>query len=208
MAKTDNSKNSNAVSCFLVEKKFPGITIGITDKKMGQAGALTADVILENCVVPSNALLGEEEGTGFHTAMKVLDKGRIHISAICVGLATRLIDECISYALSRKQFGKPIAEFQLIQAMIADSQTEMLAAKSMVLEGARKRDAGENTTLEASCAKLFSSESLGKIADRAVQIYGGSGYMSEYPIERFYRDSRLFRIYEVIQISFGRRIFI
>ncbi len=196
MAKTSDSKNSNSISCFLVESSYPGLTIGKIDKKMGQAGALTADVIMEDCIVPQSALLGEVEGKGFHTAMKVLDKGRLHISAVCVGLASRLIDECISYSLTRKQFDKPISEFQLIQAMIADSQTEMLAAKSMILYGAKKRDEGENTTLEASCAKLFSSESLGKIADRAVQIFGGAGYVSEYPIERFYRDARLFRIYE------------
>jgi len=126
----------------------------------------------------------------------VLDKGRLHISAACTGAAERILSEALAYALERKQFGKPIAEFQLVQAMLADSQTEIFAARSMVLEAARKRDRGEDISMEASCCKLFASEMVGRVADRAVQIHGGAGYMAEYPVERFYRDVRLFRIFE------------
>ena len=163
---------------------------------MGQAGALTCDVIFEDCRIPAKSLLGESEGNGFRTAMKVLDKGRLHIAALCVGIAERLIFESVRFAAERKQFKKPIANFQLVQAMIADSQTETFAAKAMVLDSAQKRDAGQNVTLEAACSKLFSSEMVGRVADRAVQIHGGAGYMCEYPVERFYRDVRLFRIFE------------
>jgi acyl-CoA dehydrogenase len=128
--------------------------------------------------------------------MRVLDKGRLHISALCLGIAERLLADAVRYAAERKQFGKPIAEFQLIQAMIADSQTEIYAARSMIMDAARKRDRGENTTMEAACCKLYASEMVGRVADRAVQIHGGAGYISEYAVERFYRDVRLFRIYE------------
>ena len=163
---------------------------------MGQRGALTADVIFENCEVSEDSLLGGQEGIGFTTAMKVLDKGRLHISGICVGLAERLLYESLKFSTSRKQFGQDIASFQLIQAMIADSKTEILAAKNLIINTAIMRDNGINITLDSSCAKLFASEILGKIADRAVQIHGGAGYMAEYPVERLYRDARLFRIYE------------
>ena len=163
---------------------------------MGQKGAHTCDVIFENCRVPARNVIGGKEGVGFKTAMKVLDKGRIHIAAICVGVAQRVLDDALRYAMERKQFGQPIAEFQLIQAMLADSQTELYAARCMVLDAARRRDAGENVSTEASCAKLFASEMCGRVADRAVQIHGGAGYMADYGVERFYRDVRLFRIYE------------
>jgi acyl-CoA dehydrogenase len=153
-------------------------------------------VVFENCRVPRANLLGGEEGNGFRTAMKVLDKGRLHIAALCVGMAERLIRESVQFATTRKQFGKPISEFQLIQAMIADSQADTLAAKALVLETARARDRGERITLEAASAKMFASEMLGRVADRAVQIHGGAGYMAEYAVERFYRDARLFRIFE------------
>ncbi|MBD9541489.1 acyl-CoA dehydrogenase family protein [Ensifer sp. ENS04] len=196
MARTGQGNGADSISCFLVEAPAPGLVLGKPDKKMGQSGALTCDVIFENCRVPKSALLGGVEGNGFRTAMKVLDKGRLHIAALCVGIAQRLIRESVLYAQDRKQFGRPISDFQLVQAMIADSQTEMWAAKCMVLEAARKRDRGENTTLEAACTKLFASEMVGRVADRAVQIFGGAGYMAEYPVERFYRDVRLFRIYE------------
>jgi len=196
MARTDNSRRADSISCFLVEAGTPGLSLGKPDKKMGQAGALTCDVIFDNCRVPTGALLGGQEGNGFRTAMRVLDKGRLHIAALCVGIAERLIGESVRYAAERKQFGQPIANFQLVQAMIADSQTDTIAARAMVLEAARKRDRGENVTLEAACSKLFASEMVGRVADRAVQIFGGAGYMAEYPIERFYRDVRLFRIFE------------
>jgi len=196
MARTAPERRANSISCFLVEAGTPGLSIGKPDKKMGQAGALTSDVVFDNCRVPASALLGGEEGNGFRTSMRVLDKGRLHISALCVGIADRLLADAVKYAMERKQFGQPIAEFQLIQAMIADSQAELYAARCMVLDAARMRDRGENTTMQAACAKLFSTEMVGRVADRAVQIHGGAGYMSEYAVERFYRDVRLFRIFE------------
>jgi acyl-CoA dehydrogenase len=196
LAKTGNLEGASSISCFLVDANTAGLVLGKPDKKMGQAGALTCDVIFEDCRIPTKALLGEIEGNGFRTAMKVLDKGRLHIAALCVGIAERLIFESVRFAAERKQFKKPIANFQLVQAMIADSQTEMLAAKAMVLDAAHKRDEGQSVTLEAACSKLFSSEMVGRVADRAVQIHGGAGYMCEYPVERFYRDVRLFRIFE------------
>lgn len=196
MARTAPERRANAISCFLVEAGTPGLIIGKPDKKMGQAGALTSDVVFDNCRVPASALLGGEEGNGFRTSMRVLDKGRLHISALCVGIADRLLRDAVKYATERKQFGQPIAEFQLIQAMIADSQAELYAARCMVLDAARLRDRGENTTMQAACCKLYATEMVGRVADRAVQIHGGAGYMSEYAVERFYRDVRLFRIFE------------
>ena len=196
MARTAPERKASSISCFLVDAGTPGVTLGKPDKKMGQAGALTCDVIFDNCRVPASALLGGEEGNGFRTAMRVLDKGRLHISALCVGIAERLIRDAVQYATQRKQFGQPISEFQLIQAMIADSQAELYAARCMVLDAARKRDQGENTTLEAACCKLYVTAMVGRVADRAVQIHGGAGYISEYAVERFYRDVRLFRIFE------------
>ena len=196
MARTNpDNKGARGISSFIVERDTPGITLGSVDKKMGQAGSMTCDVIFENCRVPAENLIGEE-GEGFVTAMKVLDRGRLHISGVSVGVAERLIHDSLEYALQRKQFGKPIAEQQLIQGMLADSQTETYAAKCMTLETARKRDSGENVSTESSACKLFATEMVGRVADRAVQIHGGAGYMSEYAVERFYRDVRLFRLYE------------
>lgn len=197
MARTDPKKSgASGVSAFIVEADRPGITIGPIDQKMGQQGAHTADVIFENCRIPADQLIGHREGQGFKTAMKVLEKGRLHIAAICVGIAERMLKDALRYAIDRKQFGKSIAEFQLIQAMLADSQTEIYAAKSMVLDAARKRDEGISVSMEASCCKMFASEMCGRVADRALQIFGGAGYLTEYGIERFYRDVRLFRLYE------------
>ena len=197
MARTNPAdKGAGGVSSFIVEANTPGITIGKVDKKMGQRGAHTADVIFENCRVPASQLMGGKEGQGFKTAMKVLEKGRIHIAAICVGVAERMQRDALNYAIERKQFGQPIAEFQLVQAMLADSQAEIYAARCMVIDAARKRDEGLPVATEASCCKLFASEMCGRVADRAVQIFGGAGYLSEYGIERFYRDVRLFRLYE------------
>ena len=163
---------------------------------MGQRGAHTCDVIFEDCKVPAANLIGGVEGRGFKTAMKVLDKGCIHLSAVCVGVAQRMLDDALRYALERRQFGQPIAEFQLVQAMLADSRAEIYAAESMTVDAARRRDEGCNVSTEASCCKLFASEMCGRVADRAVQILGGAGYVSEYGVERFYRDVRLFRLYE------------
>jgi acyl-CoA dehydrogenase len=197
MARTDPAdKRASGVSSFIVDAKSPGISLGKNDKKMGQRGAHTCDVIFENCRVPAANLIGHKEGRGFKTAMKVLDKGRIHVAAVCVGVAQRVLDDALRYAMERKQFGQAIAEFQLIQAMLADSQTELYAAHCMVVDAARRRDNGENVSTEASCCKLFASEMVGRVADRAVQILGGAGYLADYGIERFYRDVRLFRLYE------------
>ena len=197
MARTDpESKGARGISCFLVEADTPGIKLGALDRKMGQRGAHTCDVIFEDCRVPASQLLGGVEGQGFKTAMKVLDRGRLHIAAVCVGISERLVRDALAYAMERKQFGKPIAEFQLVQAMLADSRTESYAARAMVMDAARRRDAGENVSMLASCCKLFASEMVGRVADRAVQVHGGAGYISDYAVERFYRDVRLFRLYE------------
>jgi acyl-CoA dehydrogenase len=197
MARSDPAvKGAAGVSAFIVDAHSPGITLGSIDHKMGQRGAHTCDVIFDNVRVPAANLIGGVEGRGFKTAMKVLDKGRIHIAAVCVGVARRMLDDALRYAIERKQFGQPIAEFQLVQAMLADSQTELYAAQCMVLDAARLRDDGRNVSTEASCCKLFASEMCGRVADRAVQILGGAGYLTEYGIERFYRDVRLFRLYE------------
>lgn len=196
MARSDpDKKGAGGVSSFIVPSDLPGITIGKPDKKMGQQGAHICDVIFEDVRLPAKYLLGAE-GEGFKNAMRILDRGRLHISAVCVGVAERLIKDAVEYAVDRKQFGERIADFQLIQAMLADSQTEAYAGRCMVLDAAKKRDAGENVVMESSCCKLFCSEMVGRVADRAVQIFGGSGYVSEYSVERFYRDVRIFRIYE------------
>ena len=197
MARTDPSiAGAGGISAFAVERDTPGLSIGRPDQKMGQRGAHTADVIFDDCRVPAANLIGGREGVGFKTAMRVLDKGRLHIAAVCTGAAERMLDDALHYAIERKQFGQAIADFQLVQAMLADSRTEIYAARSMVLDAARRRDDGEDVATEASCCKLFASEMCGRVADRAVQIHGGAGYIADYGIERFYRDVRLFRIYE------------
>ena len=197
MARTDPTvTGAGAISAFVVERGTRGLSIGKHDRKMGQQGSHTADVIFENCRVPAANLIGEREGVGFKTAMKVLDKGRLQIAAVCVGVAERMLGDALRYAVERRQFGQPIAEFQLVGAMLADSRTEIYAARSMVVDAARRRDDGDDVATEASCCKLFASEMCGRVADRAVQIHGGAGYVADYAIERFYRDVRLFRIYE------------
>lgn len=196
-ARTDpNTPGAKGISAFLVPGGLRGIEIGKPDKKMGQHGTYTSDVVFNDVHVPADALLGGVEGQGFKAAMQVLDRGRLHISAVCVGVAERLIADCVRYGTQRKQFGQPIAEFQLIQAMLADSYAETYAAKSMVLETARARDRGADVNMNAAACKMFASEMVGRVADRAVQIYGGAGYIADYGIERFYRDVRLFRLYE------------
>lgn len=196
MARTDpDVKGARGISAFIVEKGTPGISLGPVDKKMGQAGSLTCDVIFEDCRVPAANLIGAE-GEGFITAMKVLDRGRLHIAGFAVGVAERLIDDALAFAMERKQFGKPIAEHQLIQAMLADSKTEAYAARCMVMETARKRDEGAKINTEAAACKLYATEMAGRVADRAVQIHGGAGYIADYAVERLYRDVRLFRLYE------------
>ena len=199
-ARTDPDRpGSRGVSAFLVDAALPGVSLGPPNRKMGQQGAHVCDIVFDDCRVPMDAILGGETmlNKGFLTAMKTLDRGRIHISALSVGCAERLLHDSLNYAIERRQFGQPIGEFQLIQAMLADSRAESFAAQCMVLEAARRRDHGDpDINTLASCCKLFATEMVGRVADRAVQIHGGAGYMEEYGIERFYRDVRLFRIYE------------
>jgi len=197
MARTDKTvKGAAGISAFLVEAGTPGLSLGPRVKKMGQQGAHVCDVIFEDCRIPGDALIGGIEGQGFKTAMKVLDRGRVTISGMCIGNAERLIHDSLHYALGRKQFGRPIAEFQLVQAMLADCETEAYAAKTMVLDTARRKDAGQDVTKLAAICKYYTSEMVGRVADRAVQIHGGAGYVADYGIERFYRDVRLYRLYE------------
>lgn len=197
MARTDpENKGAGGISSFLVEADTPGIRLGSPEKKMGQQGAHVCDVIFEDCRIPADSIIGGKEGQGFKTAMKVLDRGRLTISGMCVGNAERLIGECVKYATERKQFGKPIADFQLVQAMLADCEVEMHAARALVLDAARRMDAGEKITKIGAICKYYCSEMVGRVADKAVQIFGGAGYIAEYPIERFYRDVRLYRLYE------------
>jgi acyl-CoA dehydrogenase len=196
MARTDPAiKGAGGISAFLVPRDLAGVSVGKPEKKMGQQGAHICDVNFDNVRVPMENRLGAE-GEGFKVAMRVLDRGRLHISAVCVGVAERLLADTVAYAAERRQFGAPIASFQLVQGMIADSKTDALAARALTLETARKRDSGANVTLEAAAAKYFASEMVGKVADRAVQIFGGAGYVADHGIERLYRDVRIFRIYE------------
>lgn len=197
MARTEPDRPGAAgISAFLVEADTPGLQVGPPHKKMGQRGAHTADVIFTDCRVPATALLGGKELTGFYTAMKVLDDARIHMGAVATGLARRFIDESVQYARQRRQFGRPIADFQLIQAMLADSEADHLAARAMVEKVAALRDAGGNITMESACCKYFATEAMWRTADRAVQIHGGYGYVADYPVERLFRDARLLRIFE------------
>jgi acyl-CoA dehydrogenase len=184
------------VTAFLVPRASPGLSVGAKNLKMGQSAAWCADVILEDVRVPASAIIGGIEGRGFSTAMKSLDRGRINIAATCIGQGRRILHEAIRYAGERKQFGQRIGEFQLIQAMLADSQADLYAAECMLRETARRHDTGRRVSTEASCLKMFASEMVGRIADRAVQIHGGAGYMRDSVVERFYRDVRVFRIFE------------
>ena len=196
MARSDpNRKGAGGISAFIVPSNIAGISVGKPEKKMGQQGAHICDINFDNARVPASLRLGAE-GEGFKVAMQVLDRGRLHISGVCVGVAERLIKESVNYAREREQFGQKIAEFQLIQGMLADCQTETYAAKCMVMDAARKRDSGQSITMEAACTKYFASEMVGRVADKAVQIFGGAGYVADYGIERFYRDVRIFRLYE------------
>jgi acyl-CoA dehydrogenase len=184
------------ISAFLIERGTPGITVAPHYKKMGFRGSHTADVIFEDCRVPASALLGGREGVGFKTAMRSLDHARLHMSAVATGLSLRIIDEGVRYASDRVQFGKPISQFQLIQGMLADCEAEALASRAMIEKVSRMKDDGLPVTKETACCKYFTTEALGRIADRVLQIHGGYGYIKEYAIERLFRDARLFRIYE------------
>jgi acyl-CoA dehydrogenase len=215
MARTDGP-GASGVSAFIVPADLPGIKLGKKDKKMGQRGTMTCDVILENVRVPAANIIGGVPGQGFKTAMKVLDRGRLNISAVACGIAQRVLDESARYARERKQFGKRLGDFQLIQAMLADSQAELLAGWALVREVAERFDrkpphvSDPNVSMRVSCAKLFCTEMAGRVADRGVQVHGGAGYINEYPVERFYRDVRLLRLYEgttqIQQIIVGREL--
>ncbi len=197
MARTDpHQKGAAGVSAFVVDAASSGVSLGKPERKLGQRGTAVCDVIFDGCFVPDAGLIGGVSGKGFATAMKVLDRGRLNIGAFCVGTAERLIDEMVRYADGRVQFGKPISDFQLIQAMIADSEVEKAAALALVLQSARLRDDLQPIVKAAAMSKYYASEMVGRVADRAVQVFGGAGYIAEYCVERFYRDVRLFRIYE------------
>lgn len=213
MARTDPDKSgADGVSAFIVERDTPGLQIGKPERKLGQRGAHIADVIFDNVRVPAENLIGGEagEGQGFRIAMTALNAGRVSVAASAVGMAKRLIDEAGRYANERKQFGQPIGNFQLIQAMLADSETEYLAGRALVMEAAAALQRGEDPRVMAAAAKYFCSEMLGRVADRALQIFGGSGYIAEYPVERLYRDARAVRLYEgtsqILQVSIGRAV--
>jgi acyl-CoA dehydrogenase len=188
-------RGGRGISSFVVETATPGVTVGPKDKKMGQSGAWTAEVFLDEVRVPADALIGEE-GRGYSKALTVLSRGRLHIAALCVGMAQRVLDESVSYAATAKQGGAPIGRFQLVQGMLADMHAELLAGRSMVREVAAAYDSGADTSVGPSSAKLFCTEMVGRAVDRAVQVHGGMGYLRTTPVERFYRDARLFRLYE------------
>ncbi len=195
-ARTDPAeKGGRGISSFVVDAHAPGVTLGAKDKKMGQSGAWTSEVFFDDVHVPADALVGEV-GRGHAKALPVLSRGRLHIAALCVGMAQRVLDESVAYAATAKQGGAPIGRFQLVQALIADTYAELLAGKAMVREVAARYDSGEDTAIGPSSAKLFCSEMVGRATDRAVQVHGGLGYLRTTPVERFYRDARLYRLYE------------
>jgi acyl-CoA dehydrogenase len=195
-ARTDpEQKGGRGISSFVVDAATPGLSVGPRDKKMGQSGAWTAEVFFDDVRVPAEALVGEE-GRGYAKALTVLSRGRLHIAAICVGMAQRVLDESVAYAATARQGGAPIGRFQLVQAMLADMHAELLAGRSLVLDAAARYDSGADTSVGPSSAKLFCSEMVGRAVDRAVQVHGGLGYLRSTPVERFYRDARLFRLYE------------
>jgi acyl-CoA dehydrogenase len=196
MARTEAVKGAAGISAFIVPADSPGISLGKPDRKMGQRGAKTCDVILEDVLVPAANIIGGVPGQGFRTAMKVLDRGRIHIAAVALGMADRLIEMSLAYAMERQQFGQRIGDFQLVQGMLADMEVDRLTTEALLERTAARFDAGLVTARECSVLKLHASEAVGRIADRAVQVHGGAGYMAEYKVERFYRDVRLLRIYE------------
>jgi acyl-CoA dehydrogenase len=215
MART-GGPGAGGISAFIVPAGLPGLSLGKLDKKMGQRGTKTCDVLLDQVRVPAANIIGGEPGKGFKTAMKVLDRGRLHVAALACGMAQRILRESIAYAQQRRQFGQRIGDFQLVQAMLADSQAELLAGRSLVQATARRHDAkpagaiDPEVSMQASCTKMFTTEMVGRVADRGVQIHGGSGYINEYPVERFYRDVRLLRLYEgttqIQQLVIGKHL--
>ena len=194
-AKTDKTKRHKGMSAFIVKKETPGFSVGKTEEKMGLCASDTTDLVFENCPISAENLLGKE-GDGFKIAMTALDGGRIGIAAQSVGLAQAALDAAVSYAKQREQFGQPISKFQGLRWMLADMATELEAARQLTLSAAAKKDRGEKYTMQASIAKLFASEMVNHVTAKALQIHGGYGYVKEYPVERFYRDARVFTIYE------------
>jgi acyl-CoA dehydrogenase len=194
-ARHADGRFEGAVSVFFVPARRPGLMVGPKDAKMGQHGATTAEIYLDEVPVEAGELIGEP-GEGHRVAMRCLAHGRLHIAALCVGQGQRLLDEMVGYALQRRQGDHPIADFQLIQALIADSQADVQAARALVLAASAAYDSNEDRRLAPSCAKYFCSEMVSRVADRAVQVHGGAGYMAGVAVERMFRDSRLFRIYE------------
>ncbi|WP_460440391.1 acyl-CoA dehydrogenase family protein [Amycolatopsis stemonae] len=188
--------SGTGIAVFLVPADTPGVTVGVKDKKMGQEGAWTANVSFASVRVPASSLVGGDEDAGYRAAMTSLARGRVHIAALAVGTAQRALDESITYAATATQGGTPIGEFQLVQAMLADQQTGVLAGRALIRETAQRYVSGEDRRIGPSAAKLYCTEMAGKVADLAVQIHGGSGYMREVPVERIYRDVRLLRLYE------------
>ncbi|WP_405784962.1 acyl-CoA dehydrogenase family protein [Streptomyces sp. NBC_01378] len=207
----EENYGTKGISVFLVEADLPGVTVGPKDHKTGQAGAWTAEVFFDNVRVDKAALIGGQEGAGFGAAMKSLIRGRIHIAALCVGMAERILEESVAYAAASKQGGRPIGEFQLVQAMLAEIQTGVFAGRAMVVDAAEKYDSGEDRKLRPSATKLYCSEMVSRAADLAVQIHGGMGYMRGTAVERCFRDARLFRIYEgtseIQKLIIGRALF-
>ncbi|MGE7596378.1 acyl-CoA dehydrogenase family protein [Peribacillus frigoritolerans] len=195
-ALTDKDKGAKGgITAFLVERDFPGLTVGKKDKKMGLRGSYTSQVIFEDCIIPEENVIGEV-GMGYISALKILGEGRVGLAARAVGSSGKLIELSAKYAKERIQFGKPIADNQAIQWMLADMATETEAARALTMMAAQKIDEGRKVIKEASMAKLFASDVFNRVADKAVQIHGGMGYMAEYPVERFYRDARITKIYE------------
>lgn len=199
MARTDTGrKGADGISAFLVEKGTPGLSVGPVDRKMGQTAAPTAQVFFKDCRVPGSSLLGGVEGQGFKNAMGGINTARLHVASTCVGQAERLTREALAYAMQRRQFGKPIVEHQSVANMLADCRTETYAARAMVMDVARRfsHPPTPEVAADIACAKYFGSEMVCRVADRAVQVLGGQGYLASHPIERLYRDVRLFRLFE------------
>ncbi|MGC8837289.1 MAG: acyl-CoA dehydrogenase [Anaerolineae bacterium] len=194
-AMTDKSQGHRGITAFIVEKGTPGFSVGKVEHKMGIRASATSELIFEDCRVPAANRLGQE-GEGFKIAMVALDAGRIGIGAQAVGISRAAYETALRYAQERKQFGQPIARFQAIQWMLADMITRIEASHLLTIQAALKHDAGERHTLESSMCKLFASETASFVTDCAIQILGGYGYMQEYPVERYYRDARITRIYE------------
>jgi acyl-CoA dehydrogenase len=195
IAVTDRSKGVRGISAFAVESRFPGFRVGRIDRKMGLLGNHTSELIFEECEVPAMNLIGEE-GSGYVAALKILAKGRITLAARCVGSCEKLIELSVAYGKQRHTMGKPIVEHQMVQAMLAEMAADTAAARALTWQAAWSADQGANVAMEASMAKLFASEALARVADKALQIHGGMGYMKEMAVERFYRDARITRIYE------------